>query len=221
MALRARSEVEVRGAMAPMQHRSPDRAADPVRISVFGPKVASSARRSLGGLHPDAGAHAGGLVDRLVGGVRSPSARPPKGAPLVRRLWRRGVALMDQQHVLHRLLLSWSSVASKAPTRGRRRRTADEGRDTLARNAAWRVHTCIGRGRSLDAGAPSQRSQAEDPLRRSGARSFTATSYAARAACVGRTGSCPAACTPRGSWPRARAVGRGQRGARGMGSLAR
>src|SRR5207249_11898091 len=59
----------------------------------------------LRGVQPEAGGDPRGLVDRLVVGVHGLLLVLRKGRPRLGRPRRRGVALMDQQHVLHGSLL--------------------------------------------------------------------------------------------------------------------
>src|SRR5205823_2014512 len=80
-------------------------------------------------LHPRAWGHAGGLVDRLVVGGHGLLLVLREAVPL-RRSRQRRVAVVDQQHVLHRILLSWSVVASETNEgrgKGHSRRTARAG----------------------------------------------------------------------------------------------
>src|SRR5205085_1378298 len=64
----------------------------------------------LGRVELEAGADAGGLVDRLVVGVDRLLLVLRQALPFLRRTWRRGGALMNQHQVLHRSLLrgAWS-----------------------------------------------------------------------------------------------------------------
>ena len=82
--------------------------------------------RGLGRLELEAGAHAGRLADRLVRAVDRAALVLGKAVPLIRGGCRGG-ALMDQQHVLHRLLLSrWSPM----------RRTSSAQMNRFVRNPA-------------------------------------------------------------------------------------
>src|SRR5918996_2983681 len=99
----------------------------------------------LGSLQPEARGDAGRLVDRLVVGVDRLLLVLRQAVPLLRPR-RRGIALLDQQQVLHRLSSLW--LGRLRDERRTRKRTASRGSPApwSCRGGGSRAHVRRGRG---------------------------------------------------------------------------
>src|SRR6185312_9956430 len=112
--------------------------------------------RRLGVRQREAGRHARRLVDRLVVRVDGVLLVLGQTAPLLGRAWRRGGALVDQEHELHRFLLTGMDAYE---TNGNRR-NRHVARKSLVYCAvpSWPSRsTCVSRGLSARSAASSSR----------------------------------------------------------------